>query len=101
MEEDTQDQPTAASLPAVPVPPVPACDPIDPPGDGEEALHYAGTEPLTLDGHTFAPDSLTIVPAATAMRLAGTRDLRVVQESAESWPHYLAMRARARGTAAG
>lgn len=71
-------------------------DPQNPPGDGEDALHYNGTDAITVEGITFAPDAVVIVPTDVAARLIGTNNIRQVAETAESWPHYMAVRARAR-----
>jgi len=71
-------------------------DPENPPGDGQDALHYAGTDPLTIEGVTFLHDQIVIVPDEMARRLAGTNNLRVVAETVESWPHFIGIRARAR-----
>lgn len=74
-------------------------DPTDFPGEGFAALHYGGTESVKRAGAVFAPDSVVIVPESVAHALAGRENFRIVQESAESWPHFLAIRARARARA--
>lgn len=71
-------------------------DPTDFPGEGFTALHYGGTESMRRAGAVFTPDSIVIVPESVGRALAGRENLRLVQESPESWPHFLAIRARAR-----
>lgn len=81
-----------------PAPAVPSAyaDPTDPPGPGQEALHHAGDSAIEREGVTFPPDSVVIVPEAVAYKLAGRDNLRIVAETAETWPHYMGMRVRAR-----
>lgn len=71
------------------------------PGEGELALHYMGEETIQREGVTFAPDAVVNVPADLATRLAGRDGIRIVQETAEGWPNFLAMRARLAGVRAG
>lgn len=92
----SDEQATDAPEPQPPPAQAAAADPPNAPGPGEDALHYNGTDPITLDGITFAPDQVLIVSEAVGAKLVGKNNIRQVTETAESWPHFLGMRARAR-----
>lgn len=83
---------------ARPAPASTQADPPSPPGAGQAALHYNGAEATTVDGVSFAPDQVVIVPEDQARRLAGRHNVRMVEVADDQWGDYLAMRARARAS---
>lgn len=84
-----------------PVDPTPDESTLPYPNPDQVAMLYSGSDVITVNGITFQPNSIAVLAADAARALAGKYDLRLVEETPDSWPHFLAMRAKLRGARSG